>query len=68
MNPALLSLIFIAAGIIIFAIGIFYFGVVKGGIFSVAGLFTLPFLLVGLYLVLVGFGFLPMPGLQSVTP
>lgn len=66
MNPVLLHLLLILAGIAVALSALWYFARVRGGWLSAAGMLTVPFLVVAVLLVLAGFGVIGFPGLQAI--
>lgn len=65
MNPVLLHLLFVVAGIAIALAALHWYARVSGGWFSLSGLFALAFLAVAVLLVLAGFGVVEFPGLGA---
>lgn len=65
MNPVLLHLFLIIAGIAVALSALWYFARIRGGWFSIAGLLTVPFLVVAALLILAGFGVIGFPGLEA---
>lgn len=66
VNPVLLHLLFIVAGALIAFAALWYFARITGGWSSLGGLFTLAFLVLAVFLVLVGFGLVPFPGMETL--
>lgn len=67
MNAALVHLLFVVGGMLVAFLGLYYFARVSGAWSSLAGVFTIAFLIGGIVLVLVGFGALPFPGIGVTT-
>lgn len=66
MNPVLLHLLFIVAGVAVGLAGLWYFARIRGGWLCPGGIATIAILVVGILLVLVGFGLVPFPGMEAL--